>query len=84
MMRRVIWTIIAAIAGVSLLYISRFWVFQLWGRDGLFGIEALRPQGGLLARWLRGTEFAEFELVIWALGCFLILTALQKLYDITS
>ena len=79
MIRRFIWTLIAAAVGVSRLYISRFWVFQLWGREGLFGIEALRPQGGLLARWLRGTDFAELELVIWAVGSFLILTLLQKL-----
>ena len=24
-------------------YISRFYDFQLWGREGLFGIEGLRP-----------------------------------------
>lgn len=84
MIRRLIWTLIAAIAGFVLLYISRFWVFQLWGREGLFGIEALRPQGGLLAQWLRGTEFADFELVIWVVLSFLTLTLLQKLYDLTS
>jgi len=84
MIRRLIWTGVAAIAGVALLYISRFWVFQLWGREGLFGIEALRPQGGLLAQWLRGTDFADFELVIWVVLSFLTLTFLQKLYDLTS
>ncbi len=84
MIRRLIWTLIAAFAGVALLYISRFWVFQLWGREGLFGIEALRPQGGLLAQWLRGTEFADFELVIWVVLSFLALTILQKIYDLTS
>lgn len=84
MMRRLIWTGVAALVGLALLYISRFWVFQLWGREGLFGIEALRPQGGLLARWLRGTDFADFELVIWVVLSFLTLTILQKLYDLTS
>lgn len=84
MIRRVIWTVIAAFAGVAMLYISRFWSFRLWGREGLFGIEELRPQGGLLARWLRGTEFAEFELVIWVVMLFLVLTVLQKLYDLTG
>ena len=62
-------------------YLSRFWFFSLWDRAGLFGIEDLRPQGGLLARWLRGTSFAPFELLIWAVGGFLILTWAQKLYD---
>ena len=84
MIRRIIWTVIAVFAGTALLYISRFWVFRLWGRDGLFGVAELRPQGGLLARWLRGTDFAQFELVIWAVVCFLALTILQKIYDLTT
>jgi len=84
MIRRVIWTVVAAFVGIAMLYISRFWRFQLWGREGLFGIEALRPQGGLLARWLRGTELAEFELVIWIVMLFLILSILQKVYDLTG
>jgi len=28
---------------VVMLYLSRFWIFSFWGRDGLFGIEELRP-----------------------------------------
>ena len=80
-MKRAVWLICAALAGLGLLYVSRFWFVRLWPRDGLFGIEALRPQGGLLARWLRGTDLAPFELLIWAIGVFLVLTALQKLFD---
>lgn len=66
---------------VVLFYVSRFWGFRLWGQEGLFGIAELRPQGGLLARWLRGTDFAPFELLIWGIGAFLLLTLLQKLFD---
>jgi hypothetical protein len=83
-MRRVIWLLIALFAGVALFYISRFWPFQWWGREGLFGLPALRPQGGLVQVWLRGTPFAPFELLIWAVGCFLFLTGLQKLHDATT
>ncbi|MGB0913631.1 MAG: hypothetical protein ACPGSW_08575 [Phaeobacter italicus] len=63
------------------LYLSRFWFLSLWPRSGLFGLEALRPQGGLLGRWLRGTEAAPYELLIWAVGCFLVLTLVQKFFD---
>lgn len=80
-MKRIVWLIVAAFIAAVLFYISRFWSFSLWPRSGLFGIEELRPQGGLLGRWLRGTDFAPFELLIWAVGAFLVLTVLQKLYD---
>ena len=78
-MRKWLLLVIVTLLGVTLYYISRFWTWSLWPRDGLFGIEALRPQGGLLARWLRGTDLAPFELLIWAAGGFLILTAFEKL-----
>lgn len=81
-MNRVFWLLVAAVTTAILYYVSRFWSFRLWGRDGLFGIEELRPQGGLVGRWLRGTDFAPFELLIWAVGAFLLLTALQKLFDL--
>ncbi|MBY5932083.1 hypothetical protein KUV51_03650 [Tateyamaria omphalii] len=83
-MKRAIWLIIATLIAAILFYVSRFWDFRLWPRDGLFGIEALRPQGGLVAQWLRGTDLAPFELLVWAVGAFLILTLLQKLYDLLT
>ncbi|WP_299154854.1 hypothetical protein [uncultured Tateyamaria sp.] len=83
-MKRIIWLTLAALVAAILFYLSRFWTFSLWPRDGLFGIEALRPQGSLLGRWLRGTDFAPFELLIWAVGVFLVLSILQKLYDLLN
>ncbi|APX11875.1 hypothetical protein [Tateyamaria omphalii] len=83
-MKRALWLAIATLTAAILFYVSRFWDFRLWPRDGLFGIEALRPQGGLVAQWLRGTDLAPFELLIWAIGAFLILTLLQKLYDLLN
>lgn len=80
-MKRIFWLVLVAGVGVVMLYLSRFWIWSLWPREGLFGFAELRPQGGLLATWLRGTEFAPFELLLWAVGVFLILTLLQKLYD---
>lgn len=80
-MKRIFWLALVAGIGVVMLYLSRFWIWSLWPREGLFGVTELRPQGGLLATWLRGTDFAPFELMLWAVGVFLILTLLQKLYD---
>ena len=80
MTKRIVWMAITVMAAAILLYLSRFWVFDLWGREGLFGIEQIRPQGGLLAQWLRGTYLAPFELIIWLVGFFLFLTWLEKAY----
>ena len=81
MIRRIILMAVTAALGVVAYYLSRFWDFRLWDREGLFGVEALRPQGGLLAHWLRGSDFAPFELMIWVLGVFAALTALQWIFD---
>ncbi len=83
-MKRVFLLLLVALLGAVMLYLSRFWMFDLWSRPGLFGLPELRPNGGLLARWLRGTPFAPFELLIWATGVFMILTLLQKIVDFFS
>lgn len=80
-MRKVLLLTATALIAVVLLYLSRFWFLSLWPRSGLFGIDALRPQGGLLARWVRGTDAAPFELILWAILCFLVLTVAQNLFD---
>lgn len=80
-MKRIALLVLVFVVGIVMLYLSRFWVFDLWPRSGLFGWEALRPGGGLLGRWLRGTPFAPFELVIWGASVFLILTYLQRFID---
>ncbi len=84
MIRRVVFLGLTTVLSLWFYYISRFWDFRLWDRDGLFGIEALRPQGGLLARWLRGTDFAPYELLIWVVAFFLSLTILQKIFDLLT
>ena len=82
MTRRLISLFIVLLVGAVLFYISRFWPFSLWGREGLFGFEALRPQGGLLARWLRGTPLSPYELVIWGGLCFAALSVLDRIFSI--
>lgn len=79
MARRLIWMAIAIALTIVAAYLSRFWIFRWWGREGLFGFEDLRPGGGLLARWLRGTDFAPFELLIWVLAVFAVLTLVQNI-----
>lgn len=80
-MRKLISLLIVAATGFILLYISRFWLFTFWDRPGLLDIKALPPQGGLLRSWLRGTDLVPFELMIWAITGFLILTGLEKIFD---
>ena len=65
--------------GAVIIYLSRFWFVNWWDRPGLFGLETLPPRGKLLGTWLRGTDFAPFELLIWALGVFAVLSLLHKL-----
>ena len=81
MIRRFLILLFMFFVTAVLVYLSRFWTWSLWPRSGLFGIEELRPQGGLLARWLRGTDAAPYELLIWAVGVFVVLSLLQKLWD---
>ena len=81
MIARILWLALGGALSIVFLYVSRYWEVRLWGRDEFFG---LRPQGGYTAQWLRGTDFAPFEVLIWAVGVFLILTVLQKIYDILN
>ncbi len=81
MARRIILLLLVVVLGIALLYISRFWPVQLWSRPGLFGLSELPPQGGLLGRWLRGTPFAPFELLIWVMWVFALLSGLQWIAD---
>lgn len=74
---RVIGVGVAALLFGALFYASRFWPFRWWDRPGLFGAEALPPQGNLVRGWLRGTEFAPFELLLWAVGAFVVLSVAQ-------
>lgn len=80
-MKRAFLLFLMLLVGAVMLYLSRFWFLDLWPRTGLFGWQGLRPDGGLLGRWLRGTPLAPFELLIWITGVFLALTYLQKLVD---
>ncbi len=79
MTRRIVGLALALLLCVVLFYISRFWDFRLW-TGKLLGIEGLRPQGGLLALWLRGTPLAPYELLVWVVGGFLVLSLAERLF----
>lgn len=77
---RVFKIVVIIIAAILLLYISRFWPVELWPRRGALADLGLRAQGGMLAYWLRGTPLAPFELVIWVVLTFTVLTGLDRLF----
>ncbi|MGB0507713.1 MAG: hypothetical protein ACPGGK_16120 [Pikeienuella sp.] len=82
MAKRIIGLVLALIIAMVMLYISRFWPFDWWGREGLFGWDALRPGGDILRRdWLRGTMLRPYDLLIWVGAGYLILTLAQKGWD---
>lgn len=62
-------------------YLSPYWVFDWWGREGLAGVESLRPGGDLVSGWLRGGMAAPFSLILWGLGVFTVLSVLNWLKD---
>lgn len=68
---------LAGLVGTVLLYLSRFWSWRLWPA----GLPGPDPRGGQLGQWLRGTDFAPFELLLWAVGVFLVLSAAQRLFE---
>ncbi len=83
MIGRIFGVLLALGLATILLYVSRYWIFgSLWTRDGLFGIAYLRPNGDLLRSWLSGTIWPPFDIVIWAIGAFLFLSAVQAFADL--
>jgi len=78
-MKRALAAVLALAVAVALLYVSRFWPAELWTRGSLLGELGLRPQGDMVRFWLRGTSFATFDLIVWAVGVFLVLSWTDKL-----
>ena len=78
---RVIGVLIAILLAVVIAYASRYWIFDLWGREGLAGLQSLPPQGELIRRWTGGTIWSPFDIVLWGVGAFLLLTFVQAIRD---
>ena len=81
MLTRIMGLSLATALALVLLYLSAWWPFEWWGRDGLFGIEILRPQGDLVEHWLRGTALARFDELIWLGGGMLLLSLVQAIWS---
>ena len=79
-MTRVIGMALAVLLAACAWYASPWWPFRWWDREGLLGIQALRPQGDIAASLTRGTPLAPHELILWGIGVFLLLTAIQKVW----
>jgi hypothetical protein len=62
-------------------YLSRFWIFDLWSRDGLLGYSVLRPGGDLWRRWMNDLGFGSYDVILWVVGVFAVLTVVQKIWD---
>ena len=60
-MRRAAGLCLALILAVALAYVSRFWVVELWGREGLFGVGEVRAGGDLWRGWMRGIGLGAFD-----------------------
>lgn len=80
-MRRGFGLFFALILIALLAYLSRFWVFGWWGRDGLLGVEALRPGGDLWRGWMGDLGLGAFDIVLWAAAAFAVLTLAEKLWS---
>lgn len=78
-MRRLVSALLVVCVATGLLYVSRFWPYPLWTGQSWLGQAGWPPRGGLLMQWLRGTQFVQFELLIWVLGSFFVLSLTEKL-----
>jgi len=68
-------------ATLLFIYVSRFWIWTApWSNDGLFGLKVLSPYGDILRRWLSGTWFRDFDLLIWCCAAIVSLSVLQRLW----
>ena len=76
MIERAVKIAATVLVAAILLYLSQFWGWRLWSGGGGFG---LRPGGDLVSGWLRGTPFAAFDLIVWLVGGFLVLSGLERL-----
>lgn len=78
---RLIGLLVFAALTTVLAYLSRFWIFDFWSRDGLAGISALRPGGDLWRRWMNDLGFGPYDILLWVVGVFVALTLIQKIWD---
>jgi hypothetical protein len=81
MITRIAGLLTAFLLAAFIVYASRYWIFDLWVREGLFGMAWLPPQGGLIRSWTGGTMWSPFDIVLWGIATFLLLTLAQAIRD---
>ncbi|MEM8752844.1 MAG: hypothetical protein AAGF90_07700 [Pseudomonadota bacterium] len=72
---------VATILLAAIAYVSRFWIFEWWGREGLAGLPALRPGGDLWRRWMSDLGLAPYDLLLWAGAAFALLSLVQSIWS---
>ena len=71
---------LAAALAVIIAYASRFWPWPgFWSAEGAFGVPWLHPNGEWVRRFLRGTMFARFDVLVWGALAFLLLSLAETL-----
>lgn len=71
---------LAIVFAVIITYASRFWPWPgFWSTEGVFGVSWLHPNGEWVKRFLRGTVFARYDLLIWGGLAFLLLSIAEAL-----
>lgn len=80
-MRRAAGILLALILLAGLAYVSRFWVFDLWGQGGLLGLGALRSGGDLWRGWMNALGLGAYDILLWGVAGFLLLSVVQKIWD---
>ena len=81
MVMRIVGLFAALLLAAIIAYASRYWIFDLWGREGLLGLRWLPPQGALIRNWTGGTIWAAFDILLWGVGAFLLLSFVQSIRD---
>lgn len=84
MAKRLIGVLVALALLAIVVYVSRFWMFDLWPREGLFGIETLRPGGDLWRRWMRDLGLGTYDILLWAVAGFALLSVAQKIWSLLA
>lgn len=77
-MRRIFGPLLFLFLTLALAYISRFWPFRLWGPEPLFGV--LPPGGDLWRSWMRMVGIGAYDLILWGLFAFALLTGVERLW----
>ena len=78
-MRGFIGALLFLLLALALAYVSRFWPFRLWGPGPLLGV--LPPGGDLWSSWMRMLGLGAYDLILWGVFAFMLLTGAERLWS---